>query len=46
MKELKYYPVREIKNIKEMLETSCKMYGEKAAYLTKEFGTKEYKEIK
>lgn len=46
MKELKYYPVREIKNIKEMLETSCKMYSEKAAYLTKEFGTKEYQEIK
>jgi len=46
MKELKYYPVREIKNIKEMLETSCNTYSEKAAYLTKEFGTKEYQEIK
>mgnify|MGYP003298056727 CR=1 FL=1 len=46
MKELKYYPTRHIANLKEMLETSCKMYSEKAAYLTKEFGTKEYKEIK
>ena len=46
MKKLKYYPVRDIKNLKEMLETSCKMYGEKTAYLTKEFGTKEYQEIK
>lgn len=46
MKELKYYPVREIKNIKEMLETSCNTYSEKTAYLTKEFGTKEYQEIK
>lgn len=46
MKELKYYTVREIKNIKEMLETSCNTYSEKTAYLTKEFGTKEYQEIK
>ena len=46
MKELKYYPVREIKNIKEMLETSCNTYSKKTAYLTKEFGTKEYQEIK
>jgi long-chain acyl-CoA synthetase len=46
MKKIKYYPVRKIENLKEMLETSCKMYGEKAAYLTKEFGTKEYQEIK
>ena len=46
MKELKYYPTRNIVDLKEMLETSCKMYGEKAAYLTKEFGTKEYKEVK
>lgn len=46
MKQLKYYPVREIKNLKEMLETSCKTYGEKTAYLTKEFGSKQYQEIK
>lgn len=46
MKKIKYYPVRDIKNLKEMLETSCKIYGEKSAYLTKEFGTKEYQEIK
>ena len=46
MKKLKYYPVRDIENLKEMLETSCKMYAEKAAYLTKEFGNKEYQEIK
>lgn len=46
MKKLKYYPVREIKDLKEMLETSCEMYSEKTAYLTKEFGTKEYQEIK
>jgi len=46
MKKLKFYPVRDIENLKEMLETSCKIYSEKAAYLTKEFGTKEYQEIK
>ena len=46
MKKLKNYPVRDIENLKEMLETSCKMYAEKVAYLTKEFGTKEYQEIK
>lgn len=46
MKKIKYYPVRQIKDLKEMLETSCKMYSEKTAYLTKEFGTKEYQEIK
>ncbi len=46
MKKIKYYPVRNIENLKEMLETSCKIYSEKTAYLTKEFGTKEYKEIK
>ena len=46
MKKIKYYPVRDIKNIKEMLETSCEIYGEKVAYLTKEFGTKQYQEIK
>ena len=46
MKELKHYPVRDIKDLKEMLETSCKIYSEKAAYLTKQFGTKEYQEIK
>jgi len=46
MKKLKYYPVRDIKDIKEMLETSCNMYSDKPAYLTKEFGTKEYQEIK
>ncbi len=46
MKNLKYYPVRDIVNLKEMLETSCKLYSERTAYLTKEFGTKEYQEIK
>lgn len=46
MKKIKYYPVREIKDLKEMLETSCKTYSERTAYLTKEFGTKEYQEIK
>ena len=35
-----------IENLKEMLETSCKTYSERTAYLTKEFGTKEYQEIK
>ena len=46
MKKIKYYKVRDIENLKEMLETSCKIYGEKVAYLTKEFGDKNYKEIK
>lgn len=46
MKKIKYYPVRNIENLKEMLETSCKTYSERTAYLTKEFGTKEYQEIK
>lgn len=46
MKEFKNYPVRDIVDLKEMLETSCKLYGDKEAYLTKEFGTKEYQEIK
>ena len=46
MKKIKYYKVRNIENLKEMLETSCKLYGEKTAYLTKEFGDKKYKEIK
>ena len=46
MKKIKYYPVRNIENLKEMLETSCKLYSEKTAYLTKEFGTKDYQEIK
>ena len=46
MKKLNNYPVRNIENLKEMLETSCKIYSEKEAYLTKEFGTKEYQEIK
>jgi len=46
MKNFKYYPVRDIKNLKEMLETSCKLYANRTAYLTKEFGTKKYQEIK
>lgn len=46
MKKIKYYKVRDIENLKEMVETSCKIYSEKTAYLTKEFGTKEYQEIK
>lgn len=46
MKTIKYYPVRNIIDLKEMLETSCNIYSEKTAYLTKEFGTKEYKEVK
>lgn len=46
MKKLRYYPVRRIESLKELLETSCKMYSEKTAYYTKEFGTKEYQEIK
>ena len=46
MKKIKYYKVRDIENLKEMVETSCKIYGEKVAYLTKEFGDKNYKEIK
>ena len=46
MKKIKYYPVTDIKNIKDMLEKSCNKYGERTAYLTKEFGTKQYQEIK
>ena len=46
MKKIKYYKVRDIENLKEMVETSCEMYSEKTAYLTKEFGDKKYKEIK
>ena len=46
MKKIKYYKVRDIENLTEMVETSCKIYGEKVAYLTKEFGDKNYKEIK
>ncbi len=45
-KHLKYYNVREIKNLKEMLQTSCKLFSNKVAYYTKEFGDKQYREIK
>lgn len=46
MKKVKNYPVREIQSIKEMLETSCKEHKDRIAYYTKEFGDKNFKEIK
>ncbi len=46
MKKINYYKAREIVDLKEMLETSCKMYGEKTAFYTKEFGSDTYQEIK
>lgn len=46
MKKVKNYTVREIQNIKEMLETTCKEHKDRIAYYTKEFGDKNFKEIK
>lgn len=46
MKKIKNYPVPEVENIKEMLEKSAEKYKERPAYYTKEFGDKNFKEIK
>ena len=44
-KNAPFYEVREIKDLKDMLESSCKLYGERVAFLVKEKPGGPYKEI-
>jgi len=46
MKKIPYYEVREIKNIKELVNGSCELYADRTAYLVKRGGQEEYQPIK
>ena len=46
MKTINYYDVREVKNIKQLVNDSCEIYKDKAAYLVKREGIEGYQEIK
>lgn len=46
MKNKGYYEVRDIKNIKQLLNDSCKIYKDRTAYYVKESGEPNYKEVK
>ncbi len=45
-KKAPFYEVREIKDLKDMLESSCKLFGDNIAFLQKDKPGGTYKEIK
>ena len=46
MKNTEYYEVRDVKNIKQLLNDSCEIFKDRTAYFVKENGDPNYKEIK
>ena len=45
-KKAPYYETREVKDLKDMLNSSCELYGDNVAFLQKDKPGGEYKEIK
>ena len=45
-KNAPYYETREVKDLKDMLNSSCELYGDNVAFLQKDKPGGEYKEIK
>ena len=46
MKDIPYYEVRDLTNLKQLVNDSCEIYADKTAYLVKKNGKEEYQEIK
>ena len=46
MKNIPYYEVRDLSNIKQLVNDSCRIYADKTAYLVKRPGSEDYQEIK
>ena len=46
MKNIPYYEVRDLSNIKQLVNDSCRIYADKTAYLVKRSGSEDYQEIK
>ena len=46
MKNIPYYEVRDLSNIKQLVNDSCRIYADKTAYLVKRTGSEDYQEIK
>ena len=44
-KKAPFYEVREITDLKDMLNSSANLYGERVAFLRKEKAGEEYKEV-
>ncbi len=46
MKNIPYYEVRDLKNLKQLVNDSCEIYADRTAYLVKRNGVEEYQPIK
>lgn len=46
MKNIPYYEVRDLKNLKQLVNESCEIYADKTAYLVKRNRVEEYQPIK
>ena len=46
MKNIPYYEVRDLSNIKQLVNDSCRIYADRTAYLVKRSGSEEYQKIK
>lgn len=46
MKNIPYYEVRDLSNIKQLVNDSCRIYADRTAYLVKRPGSEEYQKIK
>jgi len=46
LKNFPYYEVRDLSNIKQLVNDSCKIYADRTAYLVKKQGIEDYQEIK
>lgn len=46
MKNEPYYEVRDVENLKQLVEDSCRIYSDKTAYFVKRNGQENYQEIK
>ena len=46
MKNIPYYEVRDLSNIKQLVNDSCRIYADRTAYLVKRPGNEDYQEIK
>ncbi len=46
MKNIPYYEVRDLSNIKQLVNDSCRIYADRTAYLVKRPGNEDYQAIK
>lgn len=46
MKNIAYYEVRDITNLKQLVNDSCRIFADRTAYLVKKNGKEDYQEIK